>query len=169
MLSQVGLIHLINIIFIHWPKVKRKNEIGACVLNNLSQGSIRATPLSCLIKLRSPRDTKTSTRMPEIHLINPLLLGEECRPIIIPDAGGVIRACPPSLWRACPQHDIQPASPERERWRAGPPVFLVTKTRGKALHFVPQGTLSTFSASVPYDSQQTQCSDQLYLTINVKM
>jgi hypothetical protein len=68
-----------------------------------------------------------------------------------------------------PRHDIPPASPERERWRAGPTVFLVTENRSKAVHFVPQGTLSTFSASVPYDSQQTQCSDQLYLTINVKM
>jgi len=49
------------------------------------------------------------------------------------------------------------------------PQSLVTKSRGKALHFVPQGTLSTFSMSAPYDSQQTLYSDQPYLAINVKM
>jgi len=49
-------------------------------------------------------------------------------------------------------HDIPPASPERERWRAGPTTIPTTKSRdmtkavalcgrGKAVHFVLPGTI----------------------------
>jgi hypothetical protein len=65
----------------------------------------------------------------ELHLINPWLLGEKYKPIITRDAGGVIRACPLFLWRACPWHDI-------------PAVFQSTKSRGKAVHFVFPTTIA---------------------------
>ena len=58
-------------------------------------------------------------RLPEVHLINPWLLGEECKPIIVCDANVALhfepilisekrahlgllgmQACPPFFWRA---------------------------------------------------------------------
>jgi len=53
--------------------------------------------------------------LPEVYLINPWLLGEECKPLIIRDAGGAPRASPPYFLAGKPVSALSFADLLRER------------------------------------------------------
>jgi len=59
--------------------------------------------------------SKASTPLPEVNFINPGLLGEERKPLIVRDAGGAPRASPPHFLAGKPVAPLSFADSLRER------------------------------------------------------